>query len=361
LIPQVFLLGLTVTSASVILLVTYSLSATALGMLPKLEIAFNTVGILLVMLAAASATLWFKSRYNILIFAIAYLVSVFLSFDIYLVLIVLLLFSIQKLAVKDSEKRKQKRIQNKDLIKSWFIWMNFSDSCFNFEFAQGISFCQSIKPALNRIYKGDREGREAATIRHFDFFKGDPILSTSVIGHMIGVEEKKASDKRIKEITIADAKKGAMGAIASTEVMERQSAVAAIIILGMIYGVVSNEISFFVLSTLIMIGMTHYLSLKNMFDGYFLGEDGIIKSVNRINEIRIFKHAGKIFVIMLGLVVGEAIFNMLYSIQATNFRNGAASLLILFVLFNYLIRKNIKIELIVLALYGLNIVLLMFI
>jgi hypothetical protein len=129
----------------------------------------------------------------------------------------------------------------------------------------------------------------------------------------------------------------------------------------MIYGVVSDEISFFIISALMMSTSVIYLSLKGYFDGFYYGEEGVLRRVRLTKEIKLFRIADKLFVIVLGLVTGEAIFRILSMLQVERITSGSAGLLVLFVIFNYLIRKGIKIELIILALYLLNIVFMIFV
>jgi mannose/fructose/N-acetylgalactosamine-specific phosphotransferase system component IID len=360
-LPQLALLVGSIVATFITALAIFSLSATFLGLIPKLEIVLNTTGILMIILAASSAILWFKYKYNIILFSIAYLVSIYFHFDTYLVLVVILIISAQKRKPITNEKYESSTLSPKHLIRSWSLWMNFNHSCYNYELLQGASFSYSMVPILKKLYLGKKEEREDAIRRHFEFFNTEPNIGTAIHGYIIQLEERKLSDRRITDTDISDTKKGLMGAIAGMGDSTTQTLLAPILILGMIYGVVSDEISFFIISALMMSISVIYLSLKGYFDGFYYGEEGVLRRVKLTKEIKLFRMADKLFVIVLGLVTGEAIFRILSMLQVEKITSGSAGLLVLFVIFNYLIRKGIKIKLIILALYLLNIVFMIFV
>ncbi|MDP3387852.1 MAG: PTS system mannose/fructose/sorbose family transporter subunit IID [Eubacteriales bacterium] len=361
LLPQLTLLIGSIVATSITSLVLFSLSATFLSLVPKLEIVLNTTGILMVILSTSSALLWFKYKYNIILFSIAYLVSVYFHFDTYLVLVAVLIISAQKRKTMTDEKYKSSKLTSKHLIRSWSLWMNFNHSCYNYELLQGASFSYSMVPILKKLYLGKKEEREDSIRRHFEFFNTEPNIGTAIHGYIIQLEDRKLSDRRITDTYIADTKKGLMGAVATMGESTTQTVLAPLLILGMIYGVVSEEISFFIISALMMSGSVLYLSLKGYYDGFYYGEEGVIRRVNLAKEIKLFKISDRLFVIILGLVTGETIFRILTMLKVDQITSGSAGLLVLFVIFNYLIRKGIKIELIILALYLLNIIFLIFV
>lgn len=360
-LPQLALLIGSVVATVITALVLYSLSDTFLGLIPKLEIVLNTTGILMIILSASSAILWFKYKYNIILFSVAYIVSVYFHFDTYLVLIVILIISAQKRKAMTLEKYQSSTLSTKHLLKSWASWMNFNHACYNYELLQGVSFSYSMVPVFKKLYLGKREEREDSIRRHFEFFNTEPNIGTVIHGYIIQLEDRKLFDKRITDSDISDTKKGLMGAVARMEETTTQTVLAPLLVMGMIYGVVTEELSFFVLSALMMSGAVIYLSLKGYFDGFYYGEEGVLRRVNLVKEIKLFKISNKLFVILLGLVTGETIFRILTLLEVEKITGGSAGLLVLFVIFNYLIRKGIKIKLIILALYLLNIVFLIFV
>ena len=361
LLPQLALLVGSIVATFITALVIFSLSETFLGLVPKLEIVLNTTGILMIILSASSAILWFKYKYNIILFSIAYLVSVYFHFDTYLVLVVILIISAQKRKPITNEKYKSSILSTKHIVRSWSSWMNFNHSCYNYELLQGASFSYSMVPVLKKLYLGKKEERENSIRRHFEFFNTEPNIGTAIHGYIIQLEDRKISDRRITDADIADTKKGLMGAVSDMGDSTTQTVLAPLLILGMIYGVVSEEISFFIISALMMSGSIIYLSLKGYYDGFYYGEEGVLRRVNLLKEIKLFRISDKLFVIVLGLVTGETIFRILTMLQVDKITSGSAGLLVLFVIFNYLIRKGVKIELIILALYLLNIVFLIFV
>ena len=355
-LPQLLLLAISIVLVSATSWFLYRFGSMVLGRFPEMEIVLNTTGIMLIILSSSSAILWFKYKYNIIMFSVAYLVAVYFHFDPYLVLIVIMLLSAQKRKTMDMEKYISPRIGKKEIIRSWMVWMNFTHSCYSFEMMQGVAFSHSMIPVLKKLYKGKKDRKDDAIKRHLEFFNTEPNVGSSIHGYIIQMEDRMIDDRQISGPMISDHKKGLMGAVAGMGDFTTQTVIAPITILGMIYGVVTDEISMFVFSTLVMIGTVMFLSLKGFFDGFYYGEEGVLRRVNLPNEIKIFKYSHKIFVVLLGLVAGESIYTILSATGIGALTGGSAALLLLFIIFNYILRKGIELKLLVLSIYILNII-----
>jgi mannose/fructose/N-acetylgalactosamine-specific phosphotransferase system component IIC len=355
-LPQLLLLAISMVVAFATTWFLYKFGSLILDRFPDMEVVLNTTGIMLIILSSASAILWFKHKYNIILFSVAYLVAVYLHFDPYLVLIVILLLSAQKRKTMKMEKYVSKRINKKEIIRSWMVWMNFTHSCYSFEMMQGVAFSHSMIPIFKKLYRGKRDKKDDAIKRHLEFFNTEPNVGSAIHGYIIQMEDRMLDDRQISGGVITEYKKGLMGAVAGMGDFTTQTVMAPITILGMIYGVVSGELSMFVFSTVVMVGTVLFLSLKGFFDGFYYGEDGVIRRVNLPNEIKIFKYSHKIFVVLLGLVAGESIFTILSSMGISAITGGSAILILLFIIFNYILRKGIELRLLVLSIYILNII-----
>ncbi len=64
--------------------------------------------------------------------------------------------------------------------------------CFNYERQQAVGFLYGIIPALEKIYKDDKEGLNEALLRHTAFFNTTPQMSPFITGTIVAMEEQNA-------------------------------------------------------------------------------------------------------------------------------------------------------------------------
>ena len=62
------------------------------------------------------------------------------------------------------------KLEKKDLKKSWLLWVTFGQACYNYERMQGLGFCHSMKPIIERLYPNDKQGRKEAMKRHLTYY-----------------------------------------------------------------------------------------------------------------------------------------------------------------------------------------------
>ena len=55
-----------------------------------------------------------------------------------------------------------KYLTKKDLRKSWWNWMYYFQSCYNYERMQGVGFLHAMTYVIKRLYHDDPEQRKAA-------------------------------------------------------------------------------------------------------------------------------------------------------------------------------------------------------
>jgi len=105
-------------------------------------------------------------------------------------------------------------LSRSDLIGSWFRWLTFSHSCYNYERLQGLGFAHGMTPIIERLYS-TRDDVALALKRHLVFFNTEPNVGAVVHGVAVAMEEQRASGTQ--EITgeaINSVKSGLMGPIA---------------------------------------------------------------------------------------------------------------------------------------------------
>ncbi len=105
-------------------------------------------------------------------------------------------------------------LSRSDLMGSWFRWLTFSHSCYNYERLQGLGFAHAMAPAIDRLYT-KRDEVAAALKRHLVFFNTEPNVGAVVHGVAVAMEEQRALGAReIGGEAINSIKSGLMGPLA---------------------------------------------------------------------------------------------------------------------------------------------------
>ena len=84
------------------------------------------------------------------------------------------------------------KLQRKDLLGSWFRWVCFGQTCYNYERMQGMGFCHSMIPIINRLYTR-KEDRAAALQRHMTYYNTENNWGAAVAGIAASMEEQRAN------------------------------------------------------------------------------------------------------------------------------------------------------------------------
>jgi len=106
----------------------------------------------------------------------------------------------------------QEKVQltKSDINKSFFRWLFFSHSCYNYERLQGMGVAHAMAPIIEKLYKS-KEDRKSALDRSMSFFNCEPTFAAMIHGFTIAVEEKKANGEDIPDETINAFKTSLMG------------------------------------------------------------------------------------------------------------------------------------------------------
>lgn len=108
-------------------------------------------------------------------------------------------------AIRDSKK-----IDQKDLRRVYNRWLFASQTGWNYERMQGLSFCYAIMPVLRKIYDTEEELKKA-TKRHLQFFNSQRDMGNLILGATVAIEE---SQEEGAEEAATAIKTGLMGPLA---------------------------------------------------------------------------------------------------------------------------------------------------
>jgi mannose/fructose/N-acetylgalactosamine-specific phosphotransferase system component IID/mannose/fructose/N-acetylgalactosamine-specific phosphotransferase system component IIC len=196
-----------------------SLSGKFLGVLSVIGGMLPAVGIGLMLLAI------FKGPARIFFF-LGFLVSAFLGLDTLPLALIFLCISILYVVGKDGVQLGNKKtaettedkpislLTKKDLRRSWWNWMYYFQSCYNYERMQGVGFLHSMANVIKKLYKDDPAETKAAMQRHIQFFNTENATGSAVIGLVAAMEEQKKQGVDLNDEAFTSIKTGLMGPIA---------------------------------------------------------------------------------------------------------------------------------------------------
>ncbi len=115
--------------------------------------------------------------------------------------------------VEASKKAAPGLLTKNDVFSSWWRWLLFSHSTYNWERMQGLGFAHSMTPIIAKLYKS-KEDISAALHRHLIFFNTQPDVGGVIHGIVIAMEEERAAGAPITDEAINGVKVGLMGPMA---------------------------------------------------------------------------------------------------------------------------------------------------
>ncbi|SHH76016.1 PTS system mannose/fructose/sorbose family transporter subunit IID [Sporanaerobacter acetigenes] len=174
--------------------------------------------------------------------------------------------------VKEVERKK--KLTKKDIRKSWFRWLTFAQSSFNYERMQASGFAHSMCPIIDKLYD-TKEEKAQALKRHLTFFNTNPTIGTLTHGITIAMEEEKANGAEISDDAINSIKTGLMGPLAGIGDTLTQGVITPILLaFGVGLGKEGNlmgPILYMVLISVVIIWLSYSLWMK----GYKLGRSAV--------------------------------------------------------------------------------------
>lgn len=196
------------------------------------------------------------------------------------------------------------KLNKNDLVYSWFIWMNFSHSCYSFERLQGMALAHSMKNIIKKLYS-DKNTISKFIHKHSAFFNTEPNMGTPIHGYTIRLEEQLSMG--YKDIDVDYIKKGMMGIAAGMGDSYTQVILTPLYITMSIMLCLDKlyKLSFI---PIVILGLTIiYISYSGWIDGYYFGRESLLKRISRIKKSKIKRYFPLIFAGILGVALGKLI------------------------------------------------------
>lgn len=188
--------------------------------------------------------------------------------------------------IKEQEADKN-LLKKSDVVKSFWLWMFFYVSNYNYERLMANGFVHALSPVLKKLYGHDKEEMKAALRRHLTFFNTEPHFGSIIGGITIALEEQRAKGKPISDQVINGLKTGLMGPLAGIGDTLWQGTLTPILLsFALSLSAGGNLIGvglYIVVMPLIMFTIAYNLWMR----GYFLGREGLQKlmSGNMIQRV----------------------------------------------------------------------------
>jgi mannose/fructose/N-acetylgalactosamine-specific phosphotransferase system component IID len=106
-----------------------------------------------------------------------------------------------------------RKLSEKTLKKSFWIWFYGNLTCFSQEHMQTFGYLCAMLPVVQELYDTEDEQREALTT-YSAFFNTEPQIGSMVVGITAGLEEARANGEPVDDETINGIRAGLMGPLA---------------------------------------------------------------------------------------------------------------------------------------------------
>lgn len=263
-------------------------------------------GIFLVLSSTWNILYKISSKKSILIFTAVFFITLLINPSSYIIFIIasviVLLLSNKNLVLSKNAFKDYGIINKKDLMYSWFIWMNFSHSCYSYERLQGMAFAHSMKNILKKLYAGSEEVSEAIH-RHSEIFNTEPNMGTPIHGYIISLEELRAKNK--DENGIMFIKKGMMGIAAGLGDSYTQVVLAPLFVSMSIMLCLDNSFIMSLMPIIILASTILLISYTGFMKGYYEGRESLIERINIVKNSRVKIYFPYIFAGILGVSLGK--------------------------------------------------------
>lgn len=278
-------------------------------------------GVFLINVSITNVLLNLNSNLVIMLFFMAMIInwifhinSLLMMFIIVAVLIYLsfndLLF--EKYKIPHEKKCFSRVLSKTDLFYSWFIWMNFSHSCYNYERLQGMAFAHSMKKIIKKLYS-DNAMITSTINKYTEFFNTEPNIGTPIHGYIINLEEQRSMGDETANISYI--KKGMMGVAAGLGDSFTQVVLTPLFMSMSLMMCLDNKFASALIPVVLLGATIIYLSYSGWMQGYYIGKEVLIKRINAVKKSKIKKNFPVIFSIILGSMVGKLIIFDLYNIS----------------------------------------------
>lgn len=287
----------------------------------NIKSALFILGLFLVYTSTWNILYKLDCKKSTLIFLAALLITLLINPSTYIIFIfaagIILILSNKTLASNKYKNIQKTGILNKkDLIYSWFIWMNYSHSCYSYDRLQGMAFAHSMKNIFKKLYKNNKEIAEAIH-RHSEFFNTEPNMGTPIHGYVISLEEEQAQNK--SENSILYIKKGMMGIAAGLGDSYTQVVLTPLFVSMSIMLSLDNNFTFSLIPIIILSLAILTISYTGFMKGYYEGRDSLIERINIIKKSKIKIYFPYIFAGILGVSLGKLLILNNLSVNLTTY------------------------------------------
>jgi mannose PTS system EIID component len=199
----------------------------------------------------------------------------------------------------------ERRLTKKDIVGSFWRWMFFCHSCYNYEVYQGLGFTQAMAHSMKKLYPDKAElGRELS--KHAVFFNTSTHMGSLTHGAVLALEEERANGA--KEVTpelINSIKAGLMGPLAGIGDSVVQGIITPIFVaLGMMFAetIGATGVLLYVIAiSAAVLGIAY----ASWMQGYKFGVDAVSKFISGGMMQKVLGAAGILGCTVLGGLVGR--------------------------------------------------------
>ncbi|SHJ28252.1 PTS system mannose/fructose/sorbose family transporter subunit IID [Propionispora hippei] len=178
---------------------------------------------------------------------------------------------------EQEKETEQKMLKKSDIVTSFWLWMFFYVSNYNYERLMSHSFTHALTPVLKRLYGHDKEQMAAALQRHLTFFNVEPHFGSIIGGITIALEEERAQGKPVSDQMINGLKTGLMGPIAGVGDTLWQGTLTPILLSFAISISSQGNLTGVGLYILLMPLIMFTIAYKLWMNGYRMGRAGLQK------------------------------------------------------------------------------------
>lgn len=264
-------------------------------------------GLFLNFVSASNMLYKLGSKKATAVFTAAFFITLAANMDSYIIFIIttaiILMLANKNLVSNEYENlNKYGIISKKDLMYSWFIWMNFSHSCYSYERLQGMAFAHSMKNIARKLY-GSKEEASAAIHRYSGSFNTEPNMGTPILGYIISMEEHGSQNEN--EESIMYIKKGMMGIAAGLGDSYTQVVLTPIFISMSVMLCLDKSYAWALFPVIILALAILAISYTGFMNGYCRGKESLIERINIIKGSRVKLYFPYIFAGILGVSIGK--------------------------------------------------------
>lgn len=177
----------------------------------------------------------------------------------------------------NKENKETSLLKKSDVVKSFWIWVFFAVSNYNYERLMANAFVHALSPVLKKLYGHDEEELKEALERHLVFYNTEPHFGSIIGGMTVAMEEQRAQGKPISSQMINSLKTGLMGPVAGIgDTLWQGTLIPITVSFGISFGATGNLMGPLFYAT-VMPGIMLVLAYNLWMKGYLLGREGVQK------------------------------------------------------------------------------------